>query len=133
MATRKQFTAEEEAAAAAAILTADTNTDISDLELSSESDSSVVDGDDVAPVLPDSDSDNTDVSVTSSWSESDDDDNTIDNTIDTYYKTRDDAVKWKRNIPSQRGRPSSINIVDANSVGPTQLVPQNLESPLRCF
>ena len=98
MARRKQFTAEE----AAAILTADTNTDISDLELSSESDSSVVDEDDVAPVLPDSDSDDTDVSVTSSWSESDDDDdNTMDNTIDTYYKTRDDAVKWKRNIPSQ--------------------------------
>ena len=92
MARRKQFTAEE----AAAILTPDTNTDISDLELSSESDSSVVDEDDVAPVLPDSDSDDTDVSVTSSWSESDDDDdddNTVDNTIDTYYKTRDDAVK----------------------------------------
>ena len=83
-------------------MTADTNTDISDLKLSSESDSSVVDEDDVAPVLPDSDSDDTDVSVTSSWSESDDDDdNTMDNTIDTYYKTRDDAVKWKRNIPSQ--------------------------------
>ena len=97
MARRKQFTAEE----AAAILTADTNTDISDLELSSESHSSVADEDDVATVLPDSDSDDTDVSVTSSGSESDDDDdNTMDNTIDTYYKTRDDAVKWKRNIPS---------------------------------
>ena len=130
MARRKQFTAEE----AAAILTADTNTDIRDLELSSESDSSVVDEDDVAPVLQDPDSDDTDVSVTSSWSESDDDDdNTMDNTIDTYYKTRDDAVKWKRNIPSQRGRPSSINIVDANSVGPAQLVPENLESPLDAF
>ena len=54
----------------------------------------------------------------------DDDDNTMDNTIDTYYK---------RNIPSQRGRPSNINIVDANSVGPTQLVPQNLKSPLDAF
>ena len=129
MARRKQFTAEE----AAAILTADTNTNISDLELSSESDSSVVDEDDVAPILRDSDFDDT-VSVTSSWSESDDDDaNTMDNTIDTYYKTRDHGVKWKRNIPSQRGRPSSINIVDANSVGPTQLVPQNLESPLDAF
>ena len=119
-------------------MTADTNADISDLELSSESDSSVVDEDDVAPVLPDSDSDDTDVSVTSSWSESDDgDDNTMDNTIDTYYKTRDDAVKWKRNIPSQvdclEGRLSRINIVDANSVGPTQLVPQNSESPLDAF
>ena len=130
MARRKQFTAEE----AASILTADTNTDISDLDLSSESDSSVVNEDDVAPVLPGSDSDQTDVSVTSSWSESDDDDdNTMDNTIDTYYKTRDDAVKWKRSIPSQRGRPSSINIVDANSVGQTQLAPQNLESPLDAF
>ena len=126
MARRKQFTAEE----AAAILTADTNTNISDIE----SDSSVVDEDDVAPVLPDSDSDDTDVSVTSSWSESDDDDdNTMDKTIDTYYKIRDDAVKWKRNIPSQRDPPSSINIVDANSVGPTQLVQQNLESPLDPF
>ena len=130
MVRRKQFTAVE----AAVILTADTNTDISDLELSSENDSSVVDEDDVAPVLPDSDSDDTDVSDTSSWSESgDDDDNTRGNTINTYYKTRDDAMKWKRNIPSQQVRPSSINIVDANSVGPTQLVPQNLESPLDAF
>ena len=130
MARRKQFTAEE----AAAILTADTNTDIYDLELSSENDSSAVDEDEIAPVLPDSDYDDTDVSVISSWSESDDDDdNTMDNTIDTYYKTRDDAVKWKRNIPSQRGRSSNINIVDANSVGPTQLVPQNLEFPLDAF
>ena len=63
MARRKQFTAEE----AAAILTADTNTDISDLELSSESDSSVFDEDEVASVLPDSDSDDTHVSVASSW------------------------------------------------------------------
>ena len=74
-------------------MTADTNTDISDLELSSESDSTVVDEDDVAPVLPDSDSDDTDVSVTSSWSESDDNDNnTMENTIDTYIddvQTRD--------------------------------------------
>ena len=62
MAKRKQFTAEE----AVAILSADTNTDISDLELSSESYSSVADEDDVAPVLPDSDSDDTNVSVTSS-------------------------------------------------------------------
>ena len=62
MAIRKQFTAEE----AVAILSADTNTDISDLELSSESNSSVVDEDDVAPVLPDSGSDDTNVSVTSS-------------------------------------------------------------------
>ena len=83
-------------------MTADTNADISDLELSLESDSSVVDEDGVASVLTDSDSDDTDVSVTISWSESnDDEDNTMDNTIDTYYKTRDYAVKWKRNIPSQ--------------------------------
>ena len=54
----------------------------------------------------------------------------MNSTIDTYYKTRDDAVKWKRNIPSQRVRPSSINIVDANSVGRTQLAPQNFESRL---
>ena len=33
----------------------------------------------------------------------------------------------------QRGRPSSINIIDANSVGSTQLVRQNLESPLDAF
>ena len=129
MARRKQFTAEE----AAVILTADTNTDTSDLQLSSESDSSVFDEDDVAPVLPDPDSDDTDVSVTTSWSEYDDDDNTMDSTIDTYYKTRVDAVKWKRNIPSQRRRLSSINVVDANSVGATQLVPHNLEFPLDAF
>ena len=67
-----------------------------------------------------SDSDDTEASFTSSESESEDDDQLNDNiATDNYYKTRDDAVKWKRNIPSQRGRPSGINIVDANTIGPT--------------
>ena len=50
-----------------------------------------------------------------------------------YYKTKDDAVKWKRNIPYQRGRPLCVKIVDPDSVRPTQLVPQSLQSPLDVF
>ena len=72
--------------------------------------------------------------MTSSESESEDDDELNDSTVtNNYYKTRDDAVKWKRNIPSQRGRPSSINVVDANTIGPTQEVPQSFESPLEAL
>ena len=45
-----------------------------------------------------SDSDDTEASFTSSESESEDDDQLNDNiATDNYYKTRDDAVKWKRN------------------------------------
>ena len=58
-------------------------------------------------------------------------DNELNDSIatDNYCKTRDDTVKWKRNIPFQQGRPFGINIVD----GPTQQVPQRFESPLEAF
>ena len=39
----------------------------------------------------------------------------------------------EKNIPSQQGRPSGINIVDANTIGPTQQVPQSFESPFEAF
>ena len=52
---------------------------------------------------------------------------------DTYYKIKVVAVKWKRNIPSQRGHDLGVNIVDVDSTGPTQLVPQGLQSPLGAF
>ena len=62
--------------------------------------------------------------MTNSESESEDDDEFNDSiTADDYYKTRDDEVKWKRNMPSQRSQPSGINTVDANTIGPTQQVP----------
>ena len=58
-------------------------------------------------------------SLTRSESDSEGDEE-LNDTIatDNYYKTRNDAVEWKRNIPSQRGRPSGINIIDANTIGP---------------
>ena len=40
---------------------------------------------------------------------------------------------WKRKIPFQRGRPSSINDVDANTIGPAQQVPQSFESLLEAL
>ena len=33
-------------------------------------------------------------------------------------------------IGNRRGHPPAINIVDANSIGPTQIVPTHFESPL---
>ena len=42
-------------------------------------------------------------------------------------------MKWKRNILSQQGQPSSINVVDTNTIGPTQQVPQSFESPLEAL
>ena len=72
--------------------------------------------------------------MTSKESESEDDDElSISIATDNHYKTRNDTVKWKRKIPSQRFRPSGINIVDANTIGPTQQVPQSFESPLEEF
>ena len=50
---------------------------------------------------------------------------------DTYYKTKGDAVKWKRIIPSQRSCTLAVNIIDVDSVGPAQLVPQSL--PVTCI
>ena len=127
---KKRYTAEE----TAELLTADNDPDGNDLESSSEDDLSSIGKDENRPILSNSDSDDTEASLTSSESESEDDDELNDSiATDNCYKTRDDAVKWKRNIPSQRGRPSGINIVDANIIGPTQQVPQSFESRLEAF
>ena len=72
--------------------------------------------------------------MSSSESEPVDDDELSDSiATDNYYKTRDDAVKWKKSIPTQQGPPSSINLVDANTIGPTQQVPQSFESPVEAL
>ena len=113
---------------------ADDDPDGNDLESSSEDDLSSIGEDGNQPILSNSDSGDTEASLASSVSESEDDDELNDSiATDNYYKTRDDVVKWKRNIPSQRGRPSGINILDANTIGPTQQVPQSFESPFEAF
>ena len=125
--SKKRYTAEE----AAELLTADNDADGNDLQSSSEDNLSSIDEDENQSILSNSDSDDTEASLTSIESESEDADELSDNiATDNYYKSRDNAVKWKRNIPSQRGRPSSINLVNANTIGPTQQVPQSFESPL---
>ena len=83
-------------------MTADNDPDGNDLESSSEGDLSSIGKDENQPILSNSDSDDTEASLTSSESESEDDDELNDSiATDKYYKTRDEAVKWKRNIPSQ--------------------------------
>ena len=42
-------------------------------------------------------------------------------------------MNWKRNIPSQPGWPSSINVVDTITIGPNQQVQQTFESPLEAL
>ena len=44
--------------------------------------------------------------------------------------TEDPSVKWKRMSRNRCGCPLAINIVDANSIGLTQIVPTHFESPL---
>ena len=133
--SKKRYTGEE----AAELLTADNDPDGNDFESLSDRvfirrRPVIIGKDENQPILPNSDSDDTEVGLTSSESESEDN-NELNDTITTnnYYKSGDDAVKWKRNIPSQRGRQSGINIVDANTIGPTQQVPQSFESPLEAF
>ena len=117
--SKKRYSAEE----AAELLTADNDPDGNDLQSSSEDDLSPIGEDENQPILSNFDFDDTEASWTGIESESEDHDGLNDSiATDNYYKTPDDAVKWKRNIPSQRGRPSGINIVDANTIGPTQQV-----------
>ena len=124
--SKKRYTTEE----AAELVAADNDPEGNDLESSSEDDLSSVDEDENQPILSNSDSDDTEASLTSTESESEDNNELSDSiATDNYYKN-EDTVKWKRNIPSQWGRPSSINLVDANTIGPTQQVLQSLESPL---
>ena len=116
---KKRYTAEE----AAELLTADNDPDGNDLEFSSEDDLSSIGEDENQPILSNFDFDDTEASLTSIESESEDHHELNDSiATDNYYKTPDDAVKWKRNVPSQRDRPSGINIVDANTIGLTQQV-----------
>ena len=109
---KKRYTAEE----AAELLTADNDPDGNDLEFSSEDDLSSIGEDENQPILSNFDFDDTEASLTSIESESEDH-HELNDSIAT-----DNAVKWKRNVPSQRDRPSGINIVDANTIGPTQQV-----------
>ena len=114
--SKKRYTAED----AAKLLTTDNDPDGNDLESSSEDNLLSIDEDENQPIL--------------SKSESEDDDEFSDIiATDNYYKTWNDAVKWKRNIPSQRGWPYSINLFNANTIGPTQQVAQSFESPLEAL
>ena len=94
--SKNGYTAEEPAE----LLTTDNDSDGNDLEYSSEDDLSSIDEDENPPILSNSDFDDTEPSLTSSESEPENDDEWSDSiATDNYYKTRDDAVKRKRNIP----------------------------------
>ena len=94
--SKNGYTAEEPAE----LLTTDNDPDGNDLESSSEDDLSSIDEDENPPILSNSHSDGTEPSLTSSESESENDDELSDSiATNNYYKTRDDAVKRKRNIP----------------------------------
>ena len=85
-------------------MTAGNDPDGNDLGPSAEDDLSSIGKDENQPILSSSGSDDTEARLTSSESEAEDDDELNDSiATDNYYKTRDDAVKWKRNIPSQLG------------------------------
>ena len=115
-------------------MTADNDPDGNDLESSSEDDLSSIAEDENQPILSSSDSDDTEAGLTSSESESENDDELNDSiATNNYHKTRDDAVKWKRNVPSQRGRPSSINVFDVNTISQTQQVSQSFEPPVEAL
>ena len=68
--SKKRYTAEE----AAELLTTDHDSDVNDLEPSSEGDLPSIGEDENQPILSNSDSDDTEASLTSSESESEDDD-----------------------------------------------------------
>ena len=115
-------------------MTADNDSDGNGLQSLSEDDLPSIDEDENQPILSNTDSDDTEAGLTSSESKPEDDDELNDSiATNNYHKTRDDAVKWKRNIPSQRGRPSSINLVGANIIGLTQEVSYSFESPLQAL
>ena len=127
---RKRYTAEE----AAEVLMADDDPDQASLDASIDSDDSLSAQDLDQAVLPDSDSDAIVASESSSESDTEgEEESDIHVSNDAYYVTKDADVKWRKNVPSQRGRPSGINAVDGNRIGPSQLVPQSFESPLEAF
>ena len=98
----------------------------------SDSDFSVTEIGSHQPIIPEGDPDVTDTSdVEDSESDIEDEDD-IDAPEDpeNYFATKDPSVKWKKMIGNRRGRPLAINIVDASSIGPTQIVPTHFESSL---
>ena len=101
----------------------------------SDSDSSVADTDLHQPIIPDDDSDATDKSDVESLESDieDEDDTDLPEDPENYFATKNPSVKWKKLIGSRRGRPQAVNIVDANNIGPTQIVPLHFESPLEAL
>ena len=58
------------------------------------------------------------------------DDTDVPEAPENYFASKDRSVKWKRMIRNRRRDPLAINIVDANNIGPTEIVPTQFESPL---
>ena len=83
-------------------------------------------------IIPEDNSDITDISDVEDLESNteDEDDADVPENPENYFATKNPSVKWKKVIGNQRGRPIAINIVDANSIGPTQIVPIHFESPL---
>ena len=97
----------------------------------SDSDCSVAEIDSHQPSIP---KDNSDVTDTLDVEDSeldieDEDDTDVPEDPENYFATKDPSVKWKM-IGNRRDHTLAINIVDANSIGPTQIVPTHFESPL---
>ena len=95
-------------------------------------DCSVAEIDSDQPIISEDDSDVADtLDVEDSESDIEDEDDTdVPEDSQNYFATKDPSEKWKKMIGNQRGCPFAINIVDANSVGLTQIVPTHFESPL---
>ena len=96
----------------------------------SDSDCSVAETDSHQPVIPKDNSDVTDtLDIEHLGSDiEDEDDIDVPEDPENYFELKDPSVKWKRMICNRRGRPLTINIVDGNNIGPTQIVPAQFES-----
>ena len=81
------------------------------------------------PIIPEDDWDVTDTSdiEDAELDIEDEDDTNVSEDPGNYFATKDPSVRWKKMIGNRRGRPVAITIVDANSVGPTQIVPTYFE------
>ena len=84
------------------------------------------------PIIPEDNSDVTDTSDVEDLEldNEDEDDTDVPEDPRNYFATKDPSVKWKNIIGNRCGHPLVLNIVDANSIGPTQIVPVNFESSL---
>ena len=83
-------------------------------------------------IIPEDDSDVTDTSDVE-YSEldiEDEDDTDVLEDPENYFATKGSSVKWKKMIGYWRGSPLAINIVDANNIGPTKIVPTHFKSTL---